>query len=334
MKRIFKRGALFFIFLLLISFFYFFVGKAPLAKKINFGVTFSQKYASQFDLDWREVYLAILDDLKAKNLRIIVYWDLFQPEPSRYFFEDIDWQIQEAEKRNANVILVVGMKVPRWPECHLPDWAKNLSKKEQQEKILEMLKTIVLRYKDKKTIRYWQVENEPFLNFGECPWLDKKFLKKEIELVKSLDSWQRPILITESGELSPWFGAAKIADVVGVTMYRKTWWHRAGGFYFKYFLPPVHYWRKAKIIEKIFKKKIIVVELQAEAWGPLPLPSLPLETQLEIMKIEDFRNNIEFARKSGFDTFYLWGVEWWYSLKAKHNLPAFWEEAKKIISEN
>ena len=136
--------------------------------------------------------------------------------------------------------------------------------------------------------------------------------------------------MTESGELSTWFPAARTADIVGVTMYRQTWWHKAGGFYANYPLPPVHYWRKAKIIEKIFGKKVIVVELQAEAWGPTPLYVLPIEAQKKIMDVQDFKNNIEYAKKTGFDTFYLWGAEWWYFLKVKHNESAIWEEAKKL----
>lgn len=316
--------------LLLVLIFYLFVGKAPEAKKITWGITFSQNYATQLGLDWKETYLALLDDLKVRDLRLIAHWDIIEKEPSNYDFEDISWQLEEAQKRGLSVILIVGMKTPRWPECHIPDWAKDLTKKEQQEKILEMLETVVLKYKDSPVIKYWQVENEPFFTFGECPWRDKSFFKKEVELVRNLDNRQRPILMTESGELSTWFPAARISDIVGVTMYRQTWWHRAGGFYANYPLPPVHYWRKAKIIEKIFGKKVIVVELQAEAWGPRPLYALPIETQKKIMDSKDFKNNIEYARKTGFDTFYLWGAEWWYFLKVKHDLPEIWEEAKKL----
>ncbi|MEK7519503.1 MAG: beta-galactosidase [Patescibacteria group bacterium] len=330
MKRAFKKVIFAFLILFFVLVLYFFVGKAPKAKDIGWGVTFSQKYAVQFGLDWKEAYLAVLDDLRVTNLRTIIYWDLFEPEPSEYVFEDIDWQLQEAQKRGVKVILAMGMKTPRWPECNIPDWAKKLDKKSQQEKILEMIEVIVLKYKDSLAIEYWQIENEPFLVFGECPWYDKEFFKREVALVRLLDYRGKPILITESGELSTWFSSARIADVVGVTMYRQTWWHKAGGFYAKYFLPPVHYWRKAQLVKNFFGKEVIVVELQAEAWGPLPLYSLPIETQIEIMDVKDFRNNIKFAKRSGLDTFYLWGSEWWYYLKFKHNSPEIWEEAKKL----
>jgi len=46
-------------------------------------------------------------------------------------------------------------------------------------------------------------------------------LKKEIDLVKSLDVKDRPVIITESGEFPLWIMAARYGDMVGVTMYKK-----------------------------------------------------------------------------------------------------------------
>jgi len=76
-------------------------------------------------------------------------------------------------------MLSIGMKTPRWPECHLPQWAKNLAKSDQQDQILAMLSTIVQRYHNNSEITSWQVENEPLFRFGECPWIDEEFLKKK-----------------------------------------------------------------------------------------------------------------------------------------------------------
>jgi len=50
------------------------------------------------------------------------------------------------------LFLVIGMKTPRWPECHIPSWAGNMAKEEQQESILKYLETIVLRYRDEPSI--------------------------------------------------------------------------------------------------------------------------------------------------------------------------------------
>ena len=315
------------IFLIFVS--YFFIGSAPKAEEIIFGVNFSQKHSQKLVLDWKENYLALLDDLKVKDIKLLTHWDLIEPEKDIFYFDDLDWQVEEAEKRKAKILLVIGMKTGRWPECHIPGWATNLNREQQQKRILNLIETIVLRYQDSSSITTWDVENEPLFPFGECPWIDKDFLKEEINLVKSLDP-KRPILISDSGEGSFWIQAAKLGDIVGTTMYRKVWFPKPG-IYINYYFPPVFYWRKVQLIEKIFKKEVINVELQAEPWCPSLLYDCSLEEQQKTMDLGQFRDNIEFAKKTGLDEFYLWGSEWWYWLKENQNQPDIWKEAKGLF---
>lgn len=333
MRKIFKILLRIFILIFLVVVIiagYLFIGTPPEAKEQIFGVNFSQKHASQLGLDWKETYVALLDDLGAKKLKVAAHWDLLEPEEGNFYLEDLDWQIEEAEKRGAKILLAIGMKTPRWPECHFPEWAKKLEKEKQQEKILKMLEKVVLRYKSASTIEYWQVENEPFFRFGDCLWVDKGFLQKEINLVKSLDSLKRPIIITDTGELSTWITAAKMGDRAGTTMYRKVW-VRQIGFYLSYPYPPAFYWRRAQIIKMLFDKEVMVVELQAEPWGPKLLYDSPLEEQEKTMNLEQFKKNIEFAKKTGLKEFYLWGGEWIYWMKKVQNRPEIWNEAKKLF---
>jgi len=308
----------------------FFIGSPPQAEKITWGVNFSHKHAQNLGLDWQKAYLALIDDLGVKNIKLGVYWDLIEPKKGEYNFSDLDWQVKTAEDKGIKLLPVIGMKAPRWPECHIPQWAADLNKEEQQREVLGMIKEIIQRYKGSSSITKWQVENEPFFPFGECKWTDKDFLKKEIDLVKSLDDQKRPIVISDSGEGSFWFTAAQLGDVVGTTMYRKVW-STQFKTYLNYPFPPVFYWRKAEIIRKIFNKKVICVELQAEPWGPELLYSSPLGEQEKTMNPEQFQKNIEFAKKTGFDEFYLWGSEWWYWMKEKQNKPEIWNEAKKLF---
>lgn len=306
-----------------------FVGKPVQTKEITWGVNFSQKHSELLGLNWRENYLALLDDLKVKNIKIITHWDLIEAKKDEYFFEDLDWQINESEKRERNIIFVIGIKTGRWPECHIPAWARNLSKEEQQKEILEILEKIVLRYRRSSSLIFWQVENEPFFPFGECPDIDENFLKKEIELVKFLDP-TRSVIFTDSGEFSFWFKAAKFGDIVGTTLHRRVWFKELNR-YLNYPFRPVYYWRKSQLIKKLFHKKVICVELQAEPWGPKLLYDLPLKEQEKTMDLAQFKENIEFAKKTGLDTFYFWGLEWWYWLKVKKDRPEIWLEAKKLF---
>lgn len=339
MKKILKIFLWAVLILAAVFIFFIFVVKPPQAEGITWGVSFSQKHAELLGLNWQKTYLAMLDELKVKNLRVISDWDLREPEGNNYQFGDLDWQIQKAGDYDAKIILVIGVKTPHWPECHIPDWAKNQSIEKQQAEVLELLKKTVLRYKNSKVIWAWQIENEPFFQFGVCPPEDKEFFKKEIDLVSSID--ERPIIVTDSGEMALWFNSAKLGDIVGVTMYKRVWYDfsdfwikisggKLTGAYIHYPFPPMFYWAKAKIVEKLFNKKVIVVELQAESWTKLFLYYSSLEEQNKTMDLNKFREIISFARKTGFDEFYLWGGEWWYWLKEKHNDSGMWDEAKKL----
>lgn len=328
MKKIFFAALL----IIVIALIFVLGGRTDLAPGLkNFGVTFSQLAAADFGLDWKKVYSEILDDLKVRNLRLPAYWTEIEKNQGQYSFADLDWQVAEAEKRGAKIILAVGQRLPRWPECHIPEWVKNLPVSERQEKLLKVIGLIVNRYKPLSSIEYWQVENEPFLSaFGRCPSLDKNLLDKELALVRSLDA--RPIIVTDSGELSIWLQAARRADIFGTTMYRTVWNPKLpGSGYLHYPLPPGFFHFKAnfaKLFSKI--KDIIVVELQAEPWGMKTIREMLPEERDVSLSIEQFKENIEYAREVGFREAYLWGAEWWYWEKL-NGRPEFWNYAKTLF---
>lgn len=329
------------IFLLLIVFCYLFVGWAPVAKNMTWGVDFSQMQAESLKLNWKETYLALINDLGTKNIKLHTQWDWVEGKKDNYYFDDIDWQIKTAEKNNVKIIYVVGMKTGRWPECHMPTWASSLSQKDQQAELLQYISEVVQRYKGSSAIINWQVENEPLFNFGECPawyYQNTEFLKKEVDLVKSLDP-SRQIIVSDSGELSTWIPAANIGDILGTTMYRKAWVNLSTfglkfaipGFYSAYPFPPVFYSRKAEIIKSLFGKKVICIELQAEPWAQVPFSNVSLQEQAKTMNLQQFKDNVEYAKETGFDTFYLWGSEWWYWMKTVNDQPEIWNEARKLF---
>ncbi len=317
--------------LVLVIICYFFIGFSRPSEDITWGINFSQKYALNLNLDWQKSYLATLEDLKVKKIKLITHWDLIEPQQNNFYFNDLDWQIKKAEEKGAEIILVVGMKTGRWPECHIPDWAEELSKEQQQTRILKLIKEIIQRYKESSVITAWQVENEPLFPFGKCPWYDKEFLKEEIQLVKSLDSQKRPVIVSDSGEFSLWLRAARLGDIVGTTLHRRVWSDPFGIYVKHFWFNPVYYRRKRLLINTIFKKEVICIELQAEPWGPEVTYFIPLWEQKKTMDLEKFKGNVNFARKTGLDTFYFWGTEWWYWLKQKQGEPQIWNEAKKLF---
>ncbi|MFH1744615.1 MAG: endo-1,4-beta-xylanase [bacterium] len=317
--------------IIVIIFFVFVLSRGHIYEKdeLEYGITFSKKQAENLELDWKEIYIAVLDDLGVKKIRISAYWDEVEAQNGNYNWEDLDWQIQEADKRSVEIILAMGGRLPRWPECHFPDWYNNLNKEEKEKEVLEYIEQVILRYKNEYSIKYWQVENEPFLShFGECPKFNKDLLDKEIKLVKSLD--ERDVIVTDSGELSVWILAAKRADVFGTTMYRDTY-SAVLKSYIHYPITP-GFFRFKKNIAKIFAhpKKWIVIELQAEPWGPMEYKFLTKEEKDKTMNLQKFKEMIEFSSQTGFKEFYLWGAEWWY-WEMENGDSDLWNEAKNIF---
>lgn len=306
------------------------ISKENTAAKI--GITFSNRYATDIGLDWKETYLAVLDDLEIRKIRVPIYWDSTEMEEGKYDFADVDWQLEEAGKRNAEIILVVGQKVPRWPECYVPQYLQDNDELRKAE-LLKFIDVAVSRYKDYPAVKFWQVENEPFLKFGDCPEFDKNLLDREIALVREKDP-SRKIIITDSGELSLWVRAAKRADIFGTTMYR-TIYNAKYDLFYTYPIGPrffqFKYWMNRILVGQ---DKAIVIELQGEPWIAGWTTSQPLEKQLDSMNPQKLVDNVQYARQVGFPEIYLWGAEWWYWMKTKQNHPELWETARIIFRGN
>jgi len=290
---------------------------------VTYGVNFSQKQADSLGLDWKRAYLSILNDLNVKNLRLVAYWDLIEPKQGNFNFADLDWQMDQARRHNAKVILAIGQRVPRWPECHYPTWVSDLSESRREQALLAYIQTVVEHFKNDPALEIWQVENEPFLEvFGECPPRDKPLLMSELELVKQIDP-DHPTMVTDSGEMATWFRTRKLADYLGTSVYRTT-------YPLQNLLIPASYYRlKAWLIEKPIDK-ILVSEFQAEPWSSEMLIDTPINLQKRNFNLDKFIDDIKFSQKLGFSRVYWWGAEWWYWMRLQGD-PAIWDEAKLLF---
>lgn len=297
-------------------------------KSGEFGVTFSKKFCEELGLNWQEVYLAALDDLKVRDLRLPAYWDEIERVEGVYDFTDLDYMVNEASNRNSRIIITLGRRQPRWPECHIPAWNNKKTALESETSILKLTKEIVNRYKDNKNIVYWQVENEAFLSsFGVCPPFDLNFLESEINLVRSLDS--RKVMITGSGELSSWKNEGKLGDIFGTTMYRVVY-DKLFGFV-RYPIPAFFYRLKANWAG-IDYTKVVIIELQAEPWVAKGRMNYLSQPEIDkSMSLDQFKANLQYAINVNFKQTYIWGVEWWYWQKLYGN-QAYWNIARTIFN--
>jgi hypothetical protein len=307
------------------------LARKPIPSDITYGMSFNTLYAKELGLNWQETYDAILTDLGVRHLRLAAHWPMVEPIQDTYNFTELDHQLAKAGEVGAEVIFGVGRRLPRWPECHVPTWAKKLSWEQQQEEILEYITLVVERYKDDPSITHWQVENEPFLEVfatEHCGVLDESFLEKEIALVKALDP-SRPILVTDSGNLGTWAGAFKHGDSFGTSVYIYFWNPELGQF--RTVLPPWAYRVKENIMKLVYgDKETFLIELSAEPWLIEPIIDTDIATQYSRMDIQKFEDIIQYAKDTRYEKQYLWGAEWWYWLKQKGD-SSFWEKGKELF---
>ncbi len=318
---------------LLIFLIVLFLAQKEKPEKIQYGISYNVPYVRELGLDEEVVLDAFLNDLGVRHLRMSAHWTLIEPKKDQYAFSWMDRDLKKVEEAGGTVVFGVGRRLPRWPECHVPLWAKELSWEDQKKEILEYIEAVVLRYKDSKAITYWQVENEPYLGvfaYEYCGELDESFLAEEIALVRKLDP-TRPILVTDSGNLGTWSGAFKNGDVFGTSVYVYFWNPELGQF--TTLLPPWIYRVKDNLMQLVYgERETFLIELSLEPWLLEPVTEVPVETQFSRMNPEKFDEILEYAEKTRYEKQYLWGGEWWYWLN-EHGHPELWEKGKKLFTE-
>ncbi|HSR89550.1 MAG TPA: beta-galactosidase [Candidatus Udaeobacter sp.] len=296
-----------------------------------YGVSFNPEYGNYLGLDTKKSFLKIVDNWNFKYIRLSAQWDLIEKEKGKYDWTELDWLMNEAAKKNVKIVLAVGNKTPRWPECHPPAWIIKNSYAGRREPLFAFMASVVNRYKKHPALEIWQVENEPFVNFGDCLPLSQKELMEEVNFVKGLDP-NHKTLVTDSGELSFWFNSAKAGDLFGTTLYRVVWNKYFGYFNYDWLMPPLTYiaklWLNGRHIDTAY-----VMELQGEPWIPdRPLTDTSLNEQFKSMSLQRFKDNVDFAARTGMPRAYLWGAEWWLWLE-NQNVHNFSDYIKTLNKE-
>ena len=86
--------------LVLIAAVFYWLQRAETPAKFYYGVSFSNWTVEGYGLDWKKAYLEILDDLKVDRIRLSAYWNRIEPQIDQYDFNDLDWMVAEADKRD------------------------------------------------------------------------------------------------------------------------------------------------------------------------------------------------------------------------------------------
>lgn len=300
------------------------------------GTSFVPAYAENLGVDPKETMDALINDIGVRHFRLVSYWDQLEPSAGKYNFDVLDWQFQKAEAADAKITLSLGLRQPRWPECHMPEWAKNMPVDRWQPRLEAFIKATVQRYKHSPSLESYQLENEFFLRgFGLCTNFDRQRLVDEAALVKKLDPAHKLIIARSNNAIGMPMGAPQ-PDEYGISIYKRVWDAQISQRYLEYPFPAWYYAFVAGAQKILTGKNMIIHELQAEAWGPrgAQLKDISLEEQNKSFNAARFETRMEFGKATGMREIYLWGSEYWYYRKVVLNDPSVWFAAKDAFKNN
>ena len=297
---------------------------------LTFGATFVPNYAKYFELDPQEVFDAMINDLGLERLRLVSYWKDIERVEGTYDFSELDWQFRKAEQAGVEVSLAIGLRQPRWPECHGPEWAMAKPMEEWSKDLKTFMGAVIERYKTSPALKEYQLENEFFLSvFGECPDFTRERLIDEYEFVKALDP-THPVIISRSNNAVGIPINEPTPDKYAVTVYKRVWDKTLTKRYFEYPFPAWFYGGLAGASKLVQNKDLFVHELQTEAWLPegMSMKTAPIDELYKSLSPERLEKRIDYGVATGMRTIDLWGVEWWYYMKTERNAPELWNTAK------
>lgn len=306
------------------------------SKPLVLGASFIPEYARQLGVSPKSTLDAMIGDLGIRHFRFVSYWNDIEPKQGHYNFSELDWEFQKAEAAHAKVSLAIGLRQPRWPECHVPSWAKNEPESVWEPQLKTFMQVVINRYKNSPALESYQLENEYLLKvFGECTNFDRNRLIDEFNFVKKVDPNHTVIIARSNNALGLPLGKPT-PDEFGVSVYKRVWvpWpfvHR----YVEYPFPAWFYAFLAGGGEIVTGKNLVIHELQAEPWPPYgaDLTKTSVEEQNKSLDAKRLQGRFTYGEATGMKQIDLWGAEFWYYRKEKLYDPSLWNVAKQEFAK-
>jgi hypothetical protein len=309
------------------------------------GLSFRSPQVDALGLDPR----AALDHLLGypfELLRVGAYWSRLEPTPGRFVPDELDWQIDAAERAGKQVLLCVGaVKTFGYPEFFVPQ--ARLPRPIQEgilvhaddhawllQPALEHITRVVERYRDRSAIVGWQIEHESVDPLGlEHSWrLGADFVEAEIDALRRADP-SRPLLLngflpmSNVVALQQWWRtrdqgdslafAVEHADIVGLDVYPRhgllslgpltAYLDGGSGF------GPKRLRQRLLSRAQAYDRRVMVSEGQAEPWETVVKPPDPRHGAMfsctpEAM-IRTYNDCMTWA--PDLDAYLFWGAEYW-----------------------
>jgi len=278
----------------------------------------------------------LLDGTGAKYVRLSVEWSQVEPAEGVYDFRLVDALLAEAGRHGTSVLLTVGIKAQRHPEYYIPPWV--LAKVQLhgvttisdlpplRDPALAMVRAVAAHVAASPAIDSWGADNEPFVPSARAEeWvIGRDFVDEEVRILHELDPLHRPVVVNHAQHFvfdRRWRDALADSDILGTSIYP----------YRNYDLPGLHlvvpiveigpfgpnYAAQARAAHKK-GGQFWITEMQGEPWADHDIRLVTPDHPLPDVTPGHFRDDIDYARRTGADRVYLWGAEWWLFMREKY----------------
>lgn len=331
------------------------------------GISFRLPQVEVLGIDARTTLRTLLT-YPFQLIRLGAYWNRIEPEPGTFYTDELEWQVDAAERAGKQIILCVGpLKTFSYPEFFVP--AHQLRHPFPEHTLIKpsaypsllvaataFITRLVERYKHRNGIVAWQLEHEAVDPLGvEHSWrLDVAFVANEIEAVRKADP-TRPIMMNGflptslPVRLSQWWQtrdqgdsitvAQRMADIVGIDYYPRhaliAVGHRT--LYLDGSKSPWQQWRRKQLFEwtRVHKQKLMIAEGQAEPWETVTMPPNPsgqgMYSCLPEHVITNYNTCMRWSEPGAALYAYLfWGAEYWM-LRKKYADPSYLQAFARIL---
>jgi hypothetical protein len=312
------------------------------------GISFRPPQVAALGLDARATLQALLA-YPFQLIRLGAYWNQIEPEPGAFQPDELDRQIDAAERAGKQIMLCVGpLKAFGYPEFfvpahHLPHpFPEHVRIKPSAYPALLNASTafmtrLVERYTQRQSIIAWQLEHEAVDPLGvEHSWrLDASFVEQELQALRKADP-SRPIMLNGFlptsllVRLSQWWRtrdqgdslavAERLADMIGIDYYPRHALFPLGSKTL-YLDGSQSLWQQRRR-KQVFAwarahgQPLLIAEGQAEPWETVTIPP-SLDKQgvyscLPEQLITNYNTCLRWAEQEAPLYAYLfWGAEYW-----------------------
>ena len=332
------------------------------------GISFRPLQAAALGLD-PEAALRALLAYPFQLIRLGAYWNRLEPEPGSFQPEELDRQLDAAERAGKRVIMCVGpVKAFGYPEFFVPPHHLDrplregaLVRPDEHRRLLEagtaFVTRVVERYRDRDAISAWQVEHEAVDPLGmEHSWrLSEAFVRAEVEAVRAADPG-RPVMMngflptSTPVRVQQWWRtrdqgdslsvAQRLADIVGIDFYPRHALAAAGPLTL-YLDGSRARWqqrRRERLLDWAAKdgRRLMIAEVQAEPWEAVTTPPSPAGRAMYSCRPEDLIGNysqcMRWSNQSGFvmDGYLFWGAEYWL-LRGRQGDPRYLRAFARVL---